>query len=71
VFEKGLGVIKTTFNNLSFISLQLALLVEEIGVLGENHPPDKQNVSISHTPRHEPDSNSKLLVVISTDCIDS
>jgi hypothetical protein len=28
-----------TFNNISVISWRSVLLVEEIGVLGENHPP--------------------------------
>jgi vancomycin permeability regulator SanA len=33
----GYGVKNTTFNNISDISLRSVLLVEETGVLGENH----------------------------------
>jgi hypothetical protein len=32
-------VFNATFNNISFISRQSGLLVEETGVLGENHRP--------------------------------
>jgi len=32
-------MINTTFNNILFISWQTILLVEETGVLGENHRP--------------------------------
>jgi hypothetical protein len=32
-------VINTTFNNISAITWQSVLLVEEIGVPAENHPP--------------------------------
>jgi hypothetical protein len=32
-------VFNATFNNISVISLRLVLLVEETGVLGENHQP--------------------------------
>ena len=32
-------VFNTTFNNISVISLQSVLLVEETGVPGENHRP--------------------------------
>ena len=34
-----LMVLNVTFNNISVISWQSVLLVEEIGVLGENHRP--------------------------------
>ena len=52
-----------TFNNISVISWQSVLLVEEIRVPGENHRPvaDKtlsHNV-VSGTPCHERDSNSQ------------
>jgi hypothetical protein len=33
----GFMVIKATFNNILVISWQTVLLVEETGVLGENH----------------------------------
>jgi hypothetical protein len=32
-------VFNATFNNISAISLRLVLLVEETGLLGENHRP--------------------------------
>jgi len=52
-------VFKVTFNNISVISWQSDLLVEENGVPGENHRPVAshwQNLShntVSSTPRHE------------------
>jgi len=54
-----------TFNNISVISLQSVLLVEEIGVAGENHRPAGNHWHIllhnvvSSTRRHERDSNSQ------------
>jgi len=45
-------VSNATFNNISIISLQSVLLVEETGVPGENHRP------VSSTPFHQRDSNS-------------
>ena len=58
-------VLHTTFNNISAISWQSVLLVEETGVPGENHRPVAshcQTVSYnaSSTPRHERVSNSQL-----------
>jgi hypothetical protein len=54
-------VFNATFNNISVISLQSVLLVEEIGVHRENHRPaasNWHNVVLS-TPRHERDLNSQ------------
>ena len=59
-------VSNTTFNNISVISWRSVLLVEKIGVPGENHRPaasHRQALShnvVSSTHRHEPDSNSLL-----------
>jgi len=59
-------VFNATFNNISVISWQLVLLVEETGIPGENHRPTAshwQTLShnvVSSTPRHEKDSNSHL-----------
>jgi hypothetical protein len=57
-FEGGFMVFNTTFNNISVISLRSVLLVEEIGVPGENHWPAvihwqalSHNV-VSSTPHH-------------------
>jgi len=56
-------VFKVTFNNMSVISLQSVLMVEETG---ENHQPvvsHWQTLShnvVSSTPRNERDSNSQL-----------
>jgi hypothetical protein len=61
-----LMVFDAAFNNISIISWQSVLLVEEIGVPGENHRPaasHRQALShnvVSSTHRHEPDSNSQL-----------
>jgi hypothetical protein len=59
-------VINATFNNISVITWQSVLLLEETGVLGENHWPVtshwqtwSHNV-VSSTPRHERGSNSQL-----------
>ena len=58
-------VFNATFNNISDISWQSVLLVEETGTPGENHQPAashrhtlSHNV-VSSTPRHELDSNSR------------
>ena len=59
-------VFNATFNNISAISSQSVLLVEDTGVPGENHRPTAshwQTLShnvVSSTPRHERDSNSQL-----------
>ena len=59
-------VFNATFNNISVISWQSVLLVEETGVPEENHrPAGTQRQILSHkvvlsTPRHEWDSNSQL-----------
>jgi hypothetical protein len=50
-------VFNATFNNTSVISWQSALLVEETGVLGENHRPTASHLQtlspkvVSSTPR--------------------
>jgi hypothetical protein len=59
-------VFNATFNNISFISWWSVLLVEEPGVLGENHRPIASHLQtlshnvVSSTPRQEWDSNSQL-----------
>jgi len=59
-------VFNATFNNISAISWRSILLVEEIGVPGENHQPatgHRQTLShnvVLSTPRHERGSNSQL-----------
>ena len=59
-------VLNATFNNISVISWQSVLLVEDTGVPGENHRPVAshwQNSShnvVSSTPRHERGSNSQF-----------
>jgi hypothetical protein len=55
-------VFNATFNNISVISWQSVLLVEETGVPGENH---RQGQTLSHnvvssTPRHG--SNSQQIL---------
>ena len=58
-------VFDATINNISVISWQSVLLVEETGVPRENHPPVAshwQTIShnvVSSTPRHEWGSNSQ------------
>jgi len=57
-------VLNATFNNISAISWQSVLFVEETGVPGENHryvASHWQTLShniVSSTPHHERDSNS-------------
>jgi hypothetical protein len=52
-----------TFNNISVITWQSVLLVEETGVPGENHQTVENHCQtlshnvVSSTPRHEQDSN--------------
>jgi hypothetical protein len=59
-------VFDANFNNISVITWQSVLLVEETGVPRENHRPfasHPQTLShnvVSSTPRHEWDSNSQL-----------
>jgi hypothetical protein len=59
-------VFDTTFNNISVISWQSVLLVEETGVPGVNHWPvvsHWQTLSynvVSNTPLHQRDSHSQL-----------
>ena len=61
----GLWCFNANFNNISVISWQSVLLVEETGVHGENHRPvSNHSQSLSHnvvssTPRHERDSKSQ------------
>jgi hypothetical protein len=55
-----------TFNNISIISWWSVLLVEETGVLGENHRPVASHLQtlshnvVSSTPLYERDLNSQL-----------
>ena len=71
-------VLNVTFNNISVISWQLVLLVEETGVPGENHQTVEshwQTLShniVSSTPRLPPAGfQLTTLVVIGTDCTSS
>ena len=69
-------VFNTTFNNISVILWRLVLLVEETGVTVENHQPVVSHWQIYHIMLYQVHlamSRIKLtmLVVISTDCIDS
>ena len=58
-------LLSATFNNISAILWRSVLLVEEIGVPGENHRPvanNRQTLShnvVSNIPRHELNSNSQ------------
>ena len=61
----GVMVLNATFNNISVISWRSILLVEETGILGENHQSAASccqafsyNV-VSSTPRHGRDSYSQ------------
>jgi hypothetical protein len=64
-------VLNATLNNISIISWQSVLLVEEIRMPGENRQPaasHQQTLShivISSRPRHEWDSNSQLYMKFS------
>ena len=55
-----------TLDNISAILLRSTLLVDEIGVLGENHRPaagyfqTSLHKVLSSTPHYERDSNSQL-----------
>ena len=55
-----------TFNNISVVSWQQVLLLEETGVHGENHQPVTSHLQtsshnvISSTPRHVRGLNSQL-----------
>jgi hypothetical protein len=53
-------VFNTTFNNISATLWQSVLLVEEIGVTGENHWQTLSHNVVSSTPCHVWDSNSQL-----------
>ena len=63
-FKVRIVVFNATFNNISAISWQSLLLVEETGVPGETHrlaASQCQTLShnvVSSTPRHEQASNS-------------
>jgi len=58
-------VFNATYNNNLVISWRSVLLVEEVGVTGENHGSAASHLQIlshnvvSSTPRHERDSNSQ------------
>jgi len=59
-------VFNTTFNNISVISRQSVILVEETRVSEENHRPASSHQQtlphnvVSSTPRHKQDSNLQL-----------
>jgi len=59
-------VFNATLNNISVIFWRSVLLVEETGVLGENHWPATSHLQslphngVSSTLHHERDSNSQL-----------
>jgi hypothetical protein len=53
-------VFYTIFINISVISWQSVLLVEETGVPGENHWQTLSHNVVSSAPRHEQGSNSQL-----------
>ena len=65
-FAQGGVVFNVILNNISVISWRSILLVEETGVLEENHQPATSHwQTLSHnvvysTPRHELNSNSQL-----------
>ena len=66
IFDGWFIVFNAIFNTISVIAWRSVLLVEETGVLGENHRPGishwqtlSHNV-VSSTPRHERDLNSQL-----------
>ena len=77
MFEFRLMVFNATFNNISVISWQSVLLVEETGVSGEKHcVVASHGQTLSHnvvlsTPRNERGFELTTLVVISTDCTGS
>ena len=66
IMRFGSMTFNATFNNISVILWPSVLLVEETGVLGENHRPVAsrwQNLShnvVSNTPHHERGSNSQI-----------
>ena len=67
-------VFNATFNNISVISWRSVLLLDEIGVHGENHWPAASHWQIlSHNVVHLTMSRiwTPTLMVISTDCIGS
>jgi hypothetical protein len=59
-------LLNTTFNNILVISWRSVVLVEDVGVPGENHRPvvchwqTWSHKAVSSTSRHERDSNSHL-----------
>ena len=53
-------VFNATFNNISAISWQSVLMVEETGVPRENHWQNLSHIVVFSTPRHEWGSNSQL-----------
>ena len=72
----GFMVFNATFNNISVISWQSVLLVEETGLPGENHWPVACHwQTLSHNAVHltliEIRTHNATSVVISTDCIGS
>ena len=65
-------VFNATFNNISFKSWWSVLLVEEPGVLGENHRPIASHLqTLSHNVVSRVGLELTTLVAIGTDCIGS
>jgi hypothetical protein len=62
VIERWVVVFNATFNNISVISWRSILLVEETGVLGENHSLSQVIDKLYHIMlyRHEWGSNSQF-----------
>ena len=68
-----LVVLRATFSNISAISRQSVLLVEETGVPGENRQPSQVSDKLYHIMLYtSPESRFELTsLVIGTDCIGS
>jgi len=71
-FDGWFIVFNATFNNISVISWQSVLLVEETGVPIENHRPTTSHwQTLSHNVVSSTGIKLTTIVVIGTDCIGS